>query len=191
MIDVSKHIEKLKEGLTLAHTGSPLHSNPLDPLGVESEYGEMMMNAVAQNKPAEIVEIGSGTGYSTSWLALGTMLAGKGNITSFDYIDRKPHLREIPAKAKFHVAEFLKFDGALPKRIDFVFHDAQHRYELITADLDKVMPIMAKDSQIWVHDVRGAELPGLMREYFKKNGYEFTHFPDGNGMGKAIRGTIS
>lgn len=184
---VASYIENLKQGTILAHTGSPYHSHKDDPLGVESEYGEMLMDAVIKNKPKEIVEIGTGTGYSTSWLALGILQNGIGKITTYDYIDRQAHTRGIPVSVKFNIEEFLKASD-IPDEIDFVFHDAQHRYELITADLERVMPRMSKDSQIWVHDVRGDELPRMMKDYFEQRGFAFAHFPTGNGMGKAIRG---
>lgn len=184
------YIEKLKEGTGLNHSGSPYHYPNGDPLAMEWEYAEKLMQSVINNKPQEIVEIGTATGYSTSWLALGVFKNGSGNITTFDYENRNPHLRGIPGKVSYVFKEFLKATENLPKKIDFVFHDAQHRYELITADLDAVMPRMSKNSQIFVHDVTGSELPNMMKDYFNKNGYEFTHFKEGHGLGWAKKGDI-
>lgn len=177
------------KGITGPGTNTPYHVVKDDELAIEQEYGEMLMKAVARSRPRTIVEVGTGTGYSTSWLLLGTIAAKKGRIISYDNVQRPAYYLRfgLPiVNLDLRRGEFPHVDD-LPESIDFLFHDSQHRYELIEPDLELVLPRMTARSQIWIHDVRG-ELNRLMKDFFESRGWEYEHHAEACGMAVARKG---
>ena len=115
-----------------------------------------------------MVELGTGYGYSTAWILLALNHNNRGVIHSYDREERKPSVWEKcrieTDRLYLHLGEF-ENNSYLPKDIDFLFHDSQHRIELITKDLDFIMPNMSKNSIIVIHDTKGQVGEMLKEKY--------------------------
>lgn len=165
-----------------------------DGLAVESEFGQMLMDAIETSKPKTILEIGTGRGYSTAWMMLALLKADlKSDLITVDWEERGTYhwdLAGIPLaalKVTRIKKDFALAIGDLPPQLDFVFHDSQHRYELITNDLNRIMGMMAPVSQIWIHDASRA-LSHELKSYFSTfEGWTYSDVPISCGMGIAKR----
>src|SRR6185295_12896988 len=94
-----------------------------DSLAIEMEFGQLLMDEIVKSRPKQIVEIGTGHGYSTSWIMLGTILNGFGKITTWDHEKREPkvYTKLGLSPTREHNKGFEIKD--LKHRIDFLFHD--------------------------------------------------------------------
>ncbi len=182
--DISSYIEKLKED-TVPGRDTIYHQLRNDGLAIEVEYGEMLMHEITLRKPSVIVEVGTGHGYSTAWLKLGTYMANKGTIHTFDTQLRNPrHDTNCPSFNKT-MDYFGDFDNLkIPDSIDFIFHDSQHKIELIEKDMERLIPKLNKKSVIYVHDAKG-HVGVQLRQYFEQKGFKYSQNNESYGMGCA------
>ncbi len=159
-----------------------------DGLAVEFEFGEMLMNAVMEAKPKNLVEVGTGHGYSTAWLLLGMEANGVGHLNTFDKEARTPQVWEELGLDKKNVTSHIGFfkDFKLEGEIDFLFHDSEHIFRLIEEDFERLVPLMAKKCQVWVHDCHGA-FGDEVGSYFKSKGFDYRQVSDSYGIGIATR----
>lgn len=182
-------IEKLKSMAKVAPHYDNHHMVVDDNLAIEREFGEMLMDAVKESKAKTIVEVGTGTGYSTSWILIGA-IGNKGQVYTFDKEARPPFRWDqagIPTdNLKVFNIDFSSVNGELPKKIDFVFHDSQHFFELIKADLDILIPRISDGGQIWIHDVRD-ELNDRLSEFFNEIGWSYKNHSVACGISQAVK----
>jgi len=157
-----------------------------DTIAIESEFGVLLMDEIEEFKPSEIVEIGTGRGYSTAWILLGMGLAGKGNLTTFDEQLRNLHVNQIPIPGHFtmYITDFKKAKDLLPKTIDFVFHDAAHTPDLIIKDLEIILPRMSLKGRIWIHDAYD-EISIPLKVYFESKGWKYKWLKESSHLGFA------
>jgi len=111
---------------------------------------------VRELRPAQVVEIGTFYGWSTTWLLSALRDNGAGHLHSFDMVD---HVRStVPAELAADRWTFTQGDikerlDQLPASTDYLFVDADHgkRFgEWYTANL---FPRMASGTPTSVHDV--------------------------------------
>ncbi len=154
-----------------------------DVIAIEAEFGERLMNEIASTKPLEVVEIGTGKGYSTAWLMLGLLKAGRGKLTTFDKEFRNLHVNKTPVPGEFtmYIKDSKDIKNDLPGHIDFLFHDASHTFEGIVYDLEIVLP---RSRKIWFHDAYD-EVSIPLKDYFKGKGWSYTWEKDSSHFGFA------
>jgi hypothetical protein len=157
-----------------------------DTLAIESEFGERLMEEIASFKPKDVVELGTGRGYSTCWIMLGLLKSGGGKLTTFDTEIRNFHVNhmDFPGQFKMYKKEFKNVNKELPKKIDFVFHDSAHKFELIVPDLEILLPRMSSQGRIWFHDAYDhVSIP--LQEYFDQKGWDYTWIKESSHLGFA------
>lgn len=142
-----------------------------DNLAVELEYGEYLRKLVIDNKRSTIVEVGTGRGYSTSWLLLGLEKNGFGCLFTIDNQRRDSYLWDdvgIRSERLFLLIGELKDKlSSLPKRIDFAFLDSDHQIDRIVEDIELLDKKFTKDVIVCVHDVNYCrEMGNLLNDYF-------------------------
>lgn len=125
-------------------------------IAIELEYGRFLKELVISKRPKNIVEVGTGQGYSTAWMLLGVNHNKFGSIYTFDNTVRRPYVWDKADISAERLCLFnTEFKDALefmPREIDLVFHDAAHRIEMIREDLELLLPRMRVGGMILVHD---------------------------------------
>ena len=184
--------KKLLASITYLERPGGFHMVKGDTLAIEKEFGEMLLEAVEKSKPRKIVELGTGYGYSTCWLLLGTAINGHGDVITFDKTDRTPKiysqfnmLQELPVRLQEYHGDFRELD--IFKEVDFLFHDSEHQIEKITADLDYWIERMTPKAQIWIHDANGSVGEGIKKYFDNKKEWCYKQIDKSWGMGIAIR----
>jgi predicted O-methyltransferase YrrM len=157
-----------------------------DHLAIEIEQGEKIYRYVYDNKPKVIVEVGTGKGHSTTWLLM-AMVGHKAKIHTYDTEVRNPYVWDemgilANGNLKIYIGEFKNL--RIPKKIDFVFHDSQHNYDHIVADLEILIPRMNKGGSIWIHDVKD-DLSKRLEMYFNDKKWCYLNDPRGCGLAMA------
>jgi len=159
-------------------------------LSIELEMGRILKDLVAEWKPKICVEIGTGNGYSTSWILMGS---NGSKVYTVDNTDRSPYfwdkigLDKKPIVSRGTIQEVVK---DLPNKIDFIFHDAGHKAHFVIPDLEILEPKMAKRCLITIHDTNYSRQMGDdMRNYFEnKKGWKYAEIIRGCGLGMATKG---
>jgi hypothetical protein len=162
------------------------HYVKTDFIAMEAEFGERIANEIGAFKPKEIVEIGTGHGYSTGWILVGMLMAGGGNLTTFDRTKLNWHFYDIPGNVKSYTMDFKAVNDELPEKIDFVLHDGSHTFELVKPDLDILLPRMSQEGKIWFHDAYD-EISIPLKEYFFKKGWRYSWLKEASHFGFAAR----
>lgn len=159
----------------------------MDKLAIEPEYGRLLREMVIQAKPESVVEIGTGHGFSTSFLLEGVRENKKGTVYTYDSVDRETTLKND--RLKRFLCEFSNSKPFLPKEIDFVFHDAGHWFEHVGADLGLVFPMLTPNAVIAVHDIIHSFAMGeKLKQWFDSmEGWSYEEKKDGCGLGIARR----
>lgn len=161
-----------------------------DRLSIEEEYGRYLMDLVIEMKPKTLIEIGTGSGYSTAWLLMGVNANNRGTVYTFDSTIRKPYAwktSSVPDDRlrKFNTAFSFSKD-ILPKKIDFVFHDAGHFFEHVKEDLDLVIPKMSANGVIAIHDIiYSYDMGEKVKKMFEDLGWHYIEKREGCGLGIA------
>jgi predicted O-methyltransferase YrrM len=161
-----------------------------DRLAIEPEYGTILKDLVIESKPNVIVEIGTGKGFSTSFLLRGVNQNNRGTVYTFDSVIRKPYAwKEMGVNdsrlRKFNT-EFSFSRNNLPKKIDFVFHDAGHFFEHVREDLYFVLPRISDKGIVCVHDIiYSYDMGEKVKKMFGDLGWNYQEKREGCGMGIA------
>jgi predicted O-methyltransferase YrrM len=188
---IEKYIDALKD-LSEKDARDGFHFVSGDELAIEQEFGEMLYSEIKNSLPKRIVELGTGYGYSTSWMLLASTFCDNANVYTVDKENRSPKVwhrvnitNDFPVNLHCFIGDFRKID--IFNNIDFLFHDSEHKIEKITEDLDYFIPRMSPKSQIWIHDANGATGKGL-KDYFKsKEDWKYEQIDKSWGMGIAKR----
>lgn len=179
----------------------PCHYNSLGlTKSVAWEIGIMLKNFVEWKKPRQIVELGTFRGYSTAWLILGTLLNGKGWVTTFDV---KPEGFFGSMWYDFYGLPKTRFDfyqifgglwensAVIPRGIDFLFHDASHELEDTRKEMDILLPRISPGGTILFDDMLYPDY-GPMQSYLHSvflsmPNWKWSVLPIGTGLGIAER----
>jgi hypothetical protein len=138
---------------------------------IELEFGMYLHDQVRRIRPDLMVEIGTGAGYSTSWLLLGLLENGSGQLVTVD--EKKPESGflwdqlEIPRDRLTFVngtaREYLSLYSGEP--IDMLFLDADHTIDGIVKSIELLDPMIS--GKVFVHDVNYCRETGdLLKDYF-------------------------
>ena len=107
-------------------------------------------------KPANVVEIGTFYGWSTTWLLSALRDNGSGRLDSFDMVD---HVRTtVPAdlagdRWTFHQGDVREKLDEMPGGTDYLFVDADHGRRFGRWYLANLFPRVAPGTPVSVHDV--------------------------------------
>lgn len=160
---------------------------------MEPMYAELLTQLVIDRLPINIVEIGTGQGYSTAHLLLGVNQNKEGTVYTFDPVQRKPYVwRESGISderlRKFN-SQFLESKKVIPNEIDFLLHDAGHFFEHVKEDIGMVLDRMTEDSIICVHDIMYSyDMGEKLKLWFESMPeWSYEEKKDGCGLGIARR----
>lgn len=139
-----------------------------DALAVSAEEGRALYELVKDKKPKTILEVGTGHGYSTTWMAL----AMKENAVLFTLDNTvRPHLFDQPNFATGKNIVFIegrldeRYDQ-IPAQIDFAFLDSQHHIDDVVYDVEAISPNMPPGGVVVVHDTVYREDMGTALEHY-------------------------
>lgn len=160
-----------------------------DNLCVELEIGRLLMDLVKVSKPKTIVEFGTASGYSTSWMYIGNP---KAVIYTVDEVKREPYVwNRIGIKDSKIITINKSCESVdkkdLPKSIDFAFLDSNHRIEKVEKDLDLIMPLVSSKGIVTVHDTNYCRGMGdlLAKRFEATVGWEYEEIRLSCGLGIA------
>lgn len=161
-----------------------------DRLSIEDFHGRCLMDLVLETKPKTLIEIGTGSGYSTAWILLGLNSNKRGTLMTFDSTIRKPYAWKVAGIPDDRIR---KFNNAFaysvnhfPKKIDFVFHDAGHFFEHVKEDLELVFPMMSPRGIIAIHDIMYSyDMGEKVKKMFEDMGWKYEEKREGCGLGIA------
>jgi predicted O-methyltransferase YrrM len=140
-----------------------------DELAVSADEGRILYNLVLAEKPAVILEVGTGHGYSTAWMSLALGL--KANLYTLDCEMRNRVADQVGIESKkvhYLVGTLEALLPELPSEINFAFLDSSHRMELVAKDIELLEPRISKGGLIVVHDtVYQREMGLCLRDYFQ------------------------
>lgn len=121
---------------------------------IEAEITYLLLRAF---RPAQVVEIGTYHGWSTTWILRALRDNGTGGrLLSFDLIDNAAH--EVPPDLAADRWDFFRADVRKSKTdwmggADYLFVDAAHSGRFAKWYLDNVFPHVAPGVPVSVHDV--------------------------------------
>jgi predicted O-methyltransferase YrrM len=120
---------------------------------VEAEITYLL---VREHAPANVVEIGTFHGWSTSWILRALRDNGSGRLWSFDIVDNV--VRNIPDELSADRWTFTRGDvrqnlAALPDPVDYLFIDAAHNASFAKWFIGDLFPAVPAGIPVSVHDV--------------------------------------
>jgi len=111
---------------------------------------------VRELRPANVVEIGTFYGWSTTWLLSALRDNGTGHLHSFDIVSNVTE--NVPAELAGDRWTFTKGDmrenlNKLPDKTDYLFIDADHGAKFARWYIDNLFPAVPGGTPTSVHDV--------------------------------------
>jgi len=120
--------------------------------------GEFLYLSMREMQPEVVVEVGSGSGWSTSWLLQGLVDNGHGLLTACDKNDFLSGIQK-PLRDYLHFIQGDALEVTFPSPIDFLLSDASHNAPYVYQFRDKVFPLVRPGGRICVHDMFKAVHP--------------------------------
>ncbi len=154
----SRAVEAAILRLGLGRFRRPLMLPAID--DIEAEITYML---VRETRPSSVVEISSGSGWSTSWILEALESNGAGHLYSYDLVDDATHtLASAAARDRwtFVHGDVRRNLDRLPEAIDYLFLDSDHSAEFADWYLATLMPRLRPGTPVSVHDVFHADRPG-------------------------------
>lgn len=143
---------------------------------IELEYGKHLKDLVVQTKPDVVVEVGTGEGYSASWILLGLEQNKKGKLYT---IDNNPSVDYSCVWKKIGLDDkrMVKLSGRLeenlkdiPDGVGLVLLDGDHQIDVIARDVEHIDSKLSKKAIVCVHDVNYCrEMGNLLDDFFLGN----------------------
>lgn len=177
------------------HMGMRENSN-----AIEMEIGMMLSGGMQESRPENVVELGTGPGYSTCWLLIGLEKIQQGHVWTVDVVPADEPLwikYGLPAERVTYLSnetiQSAVQGNLLPERIDFMFHDAGHHGSQVIEDIELLVSRIPDGGTIAVHDVNYMRGMGdLVRDWFDARQdewkYEEINMACGIGIARRIRG---
>lgn len=164
---------------------------------VEREYGEMLYGAMLDKKPATVVEVGTASGYSASWILAGLNQNEMGHLWTVDPAIPNPAIWSevgVPLERLTFINGLLReVLDQLPPQINLLFHDAGHSFDEVIGDIEILLPRIPVQGIILIHDVRHYPQMGeKLAAWFDAHPEEWSYqeISSASGMGIAIRTAI-
>lgn len=125
---------------------------------VDPDSSAVMYSLIREYKPKSILGIGTWQGGSTCVM----MNAVMKNKTPYSYVASelmddlreltRLHCMEVNGNAPTMIGDITKNLDAVPKEIDFLYHDTNHDFETTKWVLDNILPRVKKGGWIVFHD---------------------------------------
>lgn len=171
---------------------------------VEASIGEFLYNEIKERKPNVVVEIGTGNGYSGTWIAQALKENEGGIFTTIDNVNRNiewlSRFDETP-RINTVCGEYADFVRSIPEPIDMLFLDGDHQINNIVKDIELAYPYLSEGAMVYVHDTLYIEIMGkCLSDYFNgidsellnstgvkssKLDWEYRNLEVGSGLGIA------
>lgn len=156
----------------------------------------MLYGAVRDKRPQNILELGTGPGYSTVWLLLACEENQQGHVWSVDLQPPQPPVWEMVACPTTrltlidHHANDKRILQQLPKQFELVFHDANHQPAMVLSEFELYAPFVPVGGHMVVHDILYVpKLGEAVLEYFEREPgvWDYQAITMGCGVGIARR----
>lgn len=126
----------------------------MDPQVCDIE-AELTYLRLREARPAHVVEISSGSGWSTSWILRALADNGAGELHSYDLVDDS--VRNIPAELAanrwhFHRGDVRELTGTMPQATEYLFLDSDHSAQFAHWYLQELFPRFP-GVRVSVHDI--------------------------------------
>lgn len=161
---------------------------------IELEYAQMLYGAILDKKPSSVVEIGTASGYSASWILAGMIQNDRGHLFTVDPAVPQPPIWEqvdIPTERLTFINGLIReVLDQLPPEINILFHDAGHSSDEVLGDIDLLLPRIPVGGVVLIHDVRHhAAMGSAVAAWFDSHPDMWTYqeISSASGMGIAIR----
>lgn len=158
------------------------------PWPVSPETGEFLYNFIIQNKIKNVIELGTGIGYSGVWMGLALKQVG-GKLFTIEKRDYKSKIAKVyfeKANINYKIFEE-EIETALPKlakeveRLDLLFFDA-NRAKFIEY-LETLLPIISTKTFLIVDNTTDMkERLQNFKEYLINNGWKIEVLATGDGL---------
>lgn len=115
----------------------------------------ILYNAVLRLKPKVILELGTGYGTSTSFMALAAKQVG-GKVYSCDKTSRpniKENLDALNLDIELLVMDDLSLAKIWDKKVDLLYIDTDHGFEQTKSELEAFIPFLSERGECFIHDV--------------------------------------
>lgn len=144
----------------------------------------MLRRLVVEVDAQQVVEIGVGSGRSTTALLLGAGETG-GNVWSVDVKDWGHYggLEESD-RWTFVLSDSLAAVDECPRPIDLLFIDSAHDYEQTIAELRAYAPLVREGGVVAMHDTTSwpDDIPRAIREFWPEGTIDEEWHTNCNGM---------
>jgi len=138
-------------------------------LAISIKEGEILADLVKKRDPRRVVEVGTGHGYSTSWMLRN--LSGNSILNTLDI-----KMRKIPYKIPHNMiflngklSDYIYYFDKNKIKIDFLFLDSDHQIHNIVKDVEMILPHLTKKALVAVHDTIYCEEMGkCLSDYFNR-----------------------
>lgn len=158
------------------------------PWPISPETGEFLYNFIIQNKIKNVIELGTGIGYSGVWMGLALKQVG-GKLFTIEKRDYKSKIAKVyfeKANINYKIFEE-EIETALPKlakeveRLDLLFFDA-NRAKFIEY-LETLLPIISTKTFLIVDNTTDMkERLQNFKEYLINNGWKIEVLATGDGL---------
>lgn len=123
---------------------------------LDDHEAEITYLLLREYRPANVVEIGTFHGWSTTWILSALRDNETGHLHSYDIVDNV--VRNVPADLAGDRWTFNKGDirtnlDKLPEKVDYLFIDAAHNGRFARWYIDNLFPKMPAGIPVSVHDV--------------------------------------
>jgi hypothetical protein len=126
--------------------------------------GQVLYCLVRALRPKRIVEFSTSSGYSTTFTALALRANGAGVVHSVDidaaaqrsaraWLERQGLMGQV----ELHLGDCREVVPRLLERVDVLFIDSLHSFDLTRWYLEQVIPRLAPETLVHVHDIMPAE----------------------------------
>jgi len=181
----------------------PVHYNPGLPhgnKGIDWETGILLCNFVEEYRPKQVVELGTFQGYSTSWLILGTLLAGVGRVDAYEVFPEGYYgsmwydVYGLPKQAfRYHEIPggIWKHPNEIPEQIDLLYHDTEHLPSPTKMELSLLVPRIPIGGVVLVDDMFHPDYAPMQAVFddlfFPNHDWSWNVLALGHGLGVARR----
>lgn len=133
-------------------------------ISISANEGKILADLVSVLKPKSLVEIGTGYGVSTGWIA--KAMPPQARLVTFDPNPKVGSLN-LP-NVWFVRGRLADFMSAITIPLDFAFLDGDHQIEKIVEDIELLEPYLRTNAVVVVHDIDYAPEMGIcLKHYFE------------------------
>lgn len=124
------------------------------PSNLDDIEAELLYLMIRDEKPETVLEVSSAHGYSTTWILSALKDNNFGTLYSCDTINAEENiLLELRNRLNFKCNQVENILDTLPKEVDFLLIDSDHRLPFAARLFDTLVPKVRIGCKVLVHDV--------------------------------------